>query len=199
MRRGAVVLGVLLGASGVVGGGVACGGARGGAAGASAPGTGTADANGSADAGASEALRACTHEAKDFAPCIEDCNRGIAFGCAIAAGRFERGEALDLTRSVHMYERACELRDAAACVSAARMHASGHGVPPSRARQVELLATACALGDALACAIPAKAYAKGSGVPKDERRAKDLRERACAGGAQDACDAIDDPASTGER
>jgi len=177
---------------------VACGGAGAATRAGSAAGTGSVDTAGAADAGAGEALRACTHEVKDFAPCIEDCNRGIAFGCAIAAGRFERGEALDLTRSVHMYERACELRDAAACVSAARMHASGHGVPPSRARQVELLATACALGDALACAIPAKAYAKGSGVPKDERRAKELRERACAGGAQDACDAIDDP-STGER
>lgn len=155
---------------------------------------GTAQAAPNAAAAApGEAPRACVHGTKDLGPCVEDCDRGIVLGCTIAAARFEHGDDLDLPRAVRTHERACELRDAASCVAAARMHAGGHGVPPSRPRQVELLATACGLGDALACAIPAKAYAKGSGVPKDDKRAKDLRERACAGGAQDACDEIDEP------
>ncbi len=71
------------------------------------------------------------------------------------------------------------------------MHASGSGVPPSRARHVELLATACTLGDALACAVPAKAFGSGNGVARDERRATELWERACAGGIATACQELD--------
>lgn len=142
------------------------------------------------DAGA---LRACAHEAEDVAPCAEDCDRGIAFACAVLAARLERGDRTprDLPRAVRLHERACELRDAPSCTSAARMHASGAGVPPSRARQLELLAAACQLGDALACGLPARAYAEGRGVPRDERRAADLYERACAGGVEAACPEVD--------
>ncbi len=183
-----LALGVLL---------VACGGAKSAVRPGEAPSATSASTNGAVPGTEADAPRACAHGAKDFAPCVEDCDRGIVFGCTVAAARLERGEDLNLPRAVKIYERACELRDAAACVAAARMHVSGAGVPPSRARQIELLATACGLGDALACAIPAKAYAKGSGVPKDERRAKELREHACAGGAQDACDAIDDGTAPG--
>ena len=139
------------------------------------------------------APRICVHDAKDLAPCAEDCDRGIAFACGVVAARVERGEGIprDLTRAVHLHERACELRDAASCVSAARMHASGTGVPPGRGKQVELLAAACTLGDALACAVPAKAFANGTGVTRDERRAADLLQRACAGGIATACEELE--------
>lgn len=140
--------------------------------------------------------RICVHDAKDLAPCGEDCDRGIAFACAIVATRVERGDGVpkDLTRAVRLLERACELRDAASCVSAARMHASGTGVPPNRAKQVELLTAACTLGDALACSVPAKAFANGAGVTKDERRAADLLQRACAGGVATACEELESQA-----
>jgi TPR repeat protein len=134
-------------------------------------------------------------DAKDLAPCIEDCNRGIGFACASVASRLEHGgEGVprDLTRAVAMHERACELRDAPSCIAAARMHAAGSGVPPSRARQMDLLAAACHLGDAFACAAPAKAFAEGAGVPRDPRRAKELYERGCIGGVESACEAIED-------
>ncbi len=146
-----------------------------------------------ADAGAP---RACMHDAKDFTPCSEDCDRGIAFACTIVAMRIERGDGApkDLTRAVRLHDRACELRDAPSCVSAARMHAIGSGVPPSRAKQVELLGNACTLGDAHACAVPAKAFANGTGVTRDERRAADLWQRACAGGIESACAHIEPPA-----
>ena len=143
-----------------------------------------------ADAGAP---RICVHDAKDLAPCSEDCDRGIAFACGVVATRIERGDGVprDLTRAVRLHERACELRDAASCVAAARMHASGAGVPPSRAKQVELLGAACTLGDVLACAVPAKAFANGTGVARDERRAAELWQRACAGGVAAACEALE--------
>jgi TPR repeat protein len=137
--------------------------------------------------------RACTHDSKDLAPCVEDCDRGLAFACMLVALRVERGEGVpkDLTRAVRLHERACELRDASSCVSAARMHASGSGVPPTRAKQIELLATACTLGDVHACSVPAKAFASGTGVARDEPRAADLWQRACAGGVTPACEAIE--------
>ena len=144
-----------------------------------------------ADAGTGP--RICMHDAKDVAPCTEDCDRGIASGCNVIAARSERGDGTprDLTRAVRHYERACDLREPSSCVSAARMHASGAGVPPSRLRQVELLAAACLLGDALACSVPAKAYASGNGVARDERRATELWGRACTSGVSSACEAID--------
>jgi hypothetical protein len=139
--------------------------------------------------------RVCMHDAKDLAPCSEDCERGIAFACTVVAMRIERGDGIprDLTRAVRLHERACELRDASSCVSAARMHAVGSGVPPSRAKQVELLGTACTLGDAHACAIPAKAFSNGNGVTRDEHRAAELWQRACAGGIESACAEIEAP------
>ena len=133
--------------------------------------------------------RICVHDAKDLTPCVEDCDRGIVSGCAAVASRAER--ARDLPHAVRHYERACELHDAALCVSAARMVGSGAGVPPDRTRQLELLAAACLLGDALACDVLAKAYASGNGVARDERRATELWARACTSGVPAACDAID--------
>lgn len=141
----------------------------------------------STDAGAADAgggLRVCVYDAKDLAPCAEDCDRRIVFSCAVLAQRLEH---TDEPRAVRLYERACELLDAASCVSAARMFASGAGVPPSRARQVELLAQACRLGDAVACAVPARAYETGNGVPRDAVRANELWDRACANGDSSAC------------
>jgi hypothetical protein len=151
-----------------------------------------ADAAAETDAGAldSGAARECTHDGKDATPCAEECDRGIASSCAELASRVER--ARDLPRAVALHERACELRDAASCVAAARMHAAGAGVPPSRARQVELLGAACRLGDGFACAIPAKAYATGAGVPANEGRAIELWQHACGAGVESACEAVTD-------
>ena len=142
------------------------------------------------------APRICVYDAKDLAPCSEDCDRGIAFACGVVATRIEHGAGApkDLTRAVRLHERACELREAASCVAAARMYERGAGVPPSRAKQVDLLGTACTLGDALACAVAAKAFANGTGVGRDERRAADLLQRACAGGVATACEELERPA-----
>lgn len=139
-------------------------------------------------------LRACAHDAKDVTPCMEDCDRGLASGCATLATRVEQGNGIarDLTRAVTLHERACELRDPSSCVVAARMHASGRGVVPNRARQMELLGLACTLGDPAACSIPARAFEGGVGVTRDPRRAHDLWERACTGGIETACDALSD-------
>jgi len=139
------------------------------------------------DAGALT-VRACIHGAKDLTPCGEDCDRGIASGCAILAEDAERAKSP--TRAVVLHERACELKEASACVSAARMHAAGSGVPPSRKKQIDLLETACRLGDGFACSVPAKAYATGNGVARDEQRAHDLWQRACAAGVEQGCEEI---------
>jgi TPR repeat protein len=139
-------------------------------------------------------VRACAADGKEVAPCVEDCDRGIASACAIVATRAERGDGVprDLTRAVTLHERACDLRDALSCIAAAHMHSAGIGVSPNRARQMDLLATACKLGDATACSVPAKAYASGAGVPRDAKRARELWEHACAAGLEPACEAIAD-------
>lgn len=130
--------------------------------------------------------RACLHDFKDPRPCSEECDRGIAASCVVLAGRSHD------TWAVSLYERACELRDAAACANAARFHASGKGVTPNRAKQMDLLARSCLLGQPESCSTPAKAFATGNGVPRDDRRAHELWERGCSGGFETACDALGD-------
>ena len=130
--------------------------------------------------------RACLHDFKDPRPCSEECDHGIAASCVILAGKSHD------TWAITLYERACELRDAPACASAARFHATGKGVTPNRAKQMDLLAKACLLGQAESCSTPAKAFATGNGVPRDERKATELWERGCSGGIESACDALPD-------
>ena len=154
-----------------------------------APANGATEVLAAPDTGAP---RVCVHDPKELAPCTEDCDRGIAFACAVVAARAELVK--DLPRAVHVLERACELRDAASCVSASRMHANGRGVPPSHARQIQLLSVACILGDTHACSIPAKAFASGTDVPRDERRAAELWQRGCAGGDESACAQVESAA-----
>lgn len=159
----------------------------------------TQSAGAFADGGAPR--RVCAHGSADPFPCVEECDRGIAFACVLLAGRFERAERgfpRDRTRAATLYERACELKDVPSCVNAARMHAAGDGVPRNRARQIELLSTACLLGDSLACNVPAKAYATGNGVARDERRAKELWQHACGAGVESACEAIGEGSGGGE-
>lgn len=158
----------------------ACGGA---AAVKSAPPPVAVQATEPADAGT---LGLCLPETKAPAPCIEECNRGIAAACAELADRFEAAREVprDLTRAATLRERACELRDPSACAAAARMHAAGRGVAPSRTRQLELLVAACHLGDGAACATAARAHESGAGDPA---LAKALRERACLAGDADSC------------
>ncbi len=146
------------------------------------------------DAGA---IRACAFDAKDLAPCFEECDRAVALSCRIAAERLERGEGIahDPSRALHLHERACELREASGCSSAARGYGRGIGVRADRPRQLELLARACMLGDGLSCGMPARAFARGEpayGVAADPRRATTLRERACLAGIEEACEALAD-------
>lgn len=130
--------------------------------------------------------RTCVHDFKDPRPCSEECDRGIAASCAILAARSHD------TWAVQLYERACDLRDASSCTTAARFHASGKGVPPDRAKQMELLTKACRFGQPESCSTPAKAFATGNGVPRDEHKATELWERGCSGGVATACDALPD-------
>lgn len=147
-------------------------------------------ASASADAGAP---RVCAFDAKDLAPCYEDCDRGVALACRLAAERLERGGdgvLHDPSRAVTLHERACDLRDALGCTTAARLRGRGVGVRVDRARQIELLARACSLGEGPACATAARALAKGEpdkGVVQDPSRAKTLWERACVAGVEEAC------------
>lgn len=151
-----------------------------------------------ADAGAPRACAEGSDEdggaGASVAPCVEDCDRGIALACRVAAERLERHEH-DPGRAVALLERACSLGDAAGCAGAARLVGRGVGTRPDRARQIELLSRACLLGDGLACAAPTRVFTLGderAGIAKDPRRAASLREKACLAGIEEACEALAD-------
>jgi TPR repeat protein len=142
-------------------------------------------------AGLDGSIGTCTPDAKDdHGACRIDCDVGLASACAILASRGEHEGHPSI--ALHYHEKACELRDPAGCVAAARMHANGLGAPRNRAKQLELLTAACNLGETTACSTAAKAFVSGSGVERDPNRARALWERACTSGDSLACDAVAD-------
>ena len=67
----------------------------------------------------------------DRAQCEKECDAGSADRCRRLAATYAFGEGVekDEARATDLYERACEMKDAPACVFAGQMHEYSHGVP----------------------------------------------------------------------
>ncbi len=87
--------------------------------------------------------------------------------------------------------RACEGGDAAACMSVARAHALGIGVPIDRTTEARWLERACALGAADGCYRLAVRHAAGRWVVRDALLAAALFDRACQLGSSLACGVVE--------
>jgi TPR repeat protein len=55
------------------------------------------------------------------------------------------------SRAEQAYQKACDLGNAASCVSLANMYTNGSGLPEDRARAALLRQKACDLGDSKMC------------------------------------------------
>ena len=94
----------------------------------------------------------------------------------------------DEARATGLYEHACDMRDASACLFAGQMHEFAHGVPKDDVVAARFYGRSCDLGYAAGCYNLAILFEEGHGVPKDRAKAGDLYQVACTAGAKQACD-----------
>jgi uncharacterized protein len=126
----------------------------------------------------------------DLSLCGQECDAGSADRCRRLAATYALGDGVekDEARATALYEHACEMMDAPACVFAGQMHEYAHGVPKDDAKAARLYETACNLGWATGCYNQAIMFENGRGVAVDRDKAEKLYDTACAAGAKPACE-----------
>jgi TPR repeat protein len=125
----------------------------------------------------------------DIARCNDECDAGRADRCRRLAASYAFGEGVDKDEALAtaLYERACGMGDAAACVFGGQMREYAHGVPKDDTAAVALYDHACNLRWAAGCYNLAFMYERGRGVAENRTKAADLYGVACAAGAKTAC------------
>lgn len=132
----------------------------------------------------------------DLSACTSACEGGQAEMCRALGASYAFGRApaeKDEVRATRLYERACELGDAAGCLFAGQMYEYAHGVIKDDARATGLYQKACDVGWAPGCYNLAIMIEAGRGVPADRVRALALYRGACQAGAKQACEKVDLP------
>jgi TPR repeat protein len=138
-------------------------------------------ATGSATAAAPPAQPECD----GVATCTSECDAGKVHGCARLGEILQEGKLAprDFSRSIPLFEKACDGGDGLGCAWLARLYdEGGRGTLHDSLKASALYKKACNLG-ALAACVQASHYSRDYGA--EERRA--FIERACAGGYLDAC------------
>ena len=122
--------------------------------------------------------------------CEAECDAGSADRCRRLAATYATGEGVgkDEARATALYERACAMKDAPACVFAGQMHEYAHGVPKDDAKAAGLYETSCNAGWVPGCYNLGIMFENGRGVPRDRDRAVSLYDAACTAGARPACE-----------
>jgi len=115
------------------------------------------------------------------------CEEGAAAACVAAAERYAVGQgvAADPARAAQLFERACDLHDAAACARLGDVLARGRGRDANRAAAA--YQRACDAGRLEACASLGRLLADGRGIARDRVRAARLFQKACDGHVVDGC------------
>jgi len=128
-------------------------------------------------------------------PFATGCELGDADGCRAWGWLLETGQGVtrNLPGAMRAYERACNGRDAFACLRLADAAQKGRGVPSDTRRAAALAVEACDLGELRGCTF------RGAQLVA----ANDLRggirqfERACSGGESVACTELGELYETG--
>jgi TPR repeat protein len=122
--------------------------------------------------------------------CAQHCDGGSPESCRKLAASYGFGQGVpkDETRATALYEHACDMKDAIACVFAGQMHEYGRGVDKDDAKAAKLYERACDQQWAPGCYNLAIMYERGTGVGADRVRAGQLYHAACKGGAYSACE-----------
>jgi TPR repeat protein len=123
----------------------------------------------------------------------EACRRGdlSRSGCMGLALMHERGAGVprDGAEAARLFQKACDGKDADACILLAGAYANGlrPNLAKDLARAAEFYQRACDLGESLGCVALAGAYADGTVGAKDVAHAAALYEKACELGDASGC------------
>jgi TPR repeat protein len=137
-------------------------------------------------------------EAGDVQGAMDDLERACrefrdADACATAgarwlAGRGPKSEGVQpFGRGAGLLQQACELGRADSCVTLAKRHLQGIGLPKDDAAAGKLFELACGAGHQESCVDQGLLTEAGRGRPKDLPAAMALYERACAEGVGRGC------------
>lgn len=97
-------------------------------------------------------------------------------------------KAKDYQKAKELFEKACDDKDAKACLNLGLLYAKGQGVEQNYQKAREFLQKACDGNDALACYNLGLLYKKGQGVKQNSQQTKTLFNKACYFGFQNACE-----------
>lgn len=123
--------------------------------------------------------------------CQKSCNDGdmeacTTLGILLYEGR--DGAAIDTTRAVTYWRRACQLSNFLACARLGRAEATGVGTAKNLGSARRYLQQACDAGESVACAwYGGMLLDPAGGVPADPERAKALFEANCTGDIKAGC------------
>jgi TPR repeat protein len=125
----------------------------------------------------------------DVALCERECERGSADRCRRLAATYALGQGVekDEARATSLYAKACDMKDAPACVFAGQMNEYAHGVQKDDTAAARFYERACDQGWAAGCYNFAIMLEHGRGVPTDRPKAGSLYQVACTAGAKGAC------------
>jgi hypothetical protein len=111
-----------------------------------------------------------------------DCNR---LGVVAAEGAAQVAQTPE--RAARLYQRACDLGDAAGCNNLGLAFQSAPGVPERYARAFRAFELACSRGLAEGCSNQAVLYEQGRGAPRNLGDALRLYTQACRHGSSLGC------------
>ncbi|HEX4347154.1 MAG TPA: tetratricopeptide repeat protein [Vicinamibacterales bacterium] len=120
------------------------------------------------------------------------CAGGYAIGCANLANAYYNGLGVTMarTKSIAVYQRACDLGAVTACVDLGVIYRDGKGdLEKNQTYAAQLFQRACNL-NAPACASIASMYELGWGVSKDLVLAKTLYQKSCYAPRSDSAEDV---------
>jgi TPR repeat protein len=118
----------------------------------------------------------------DQAECLEQCTRGDAQSCTIAAVLLDGTD-----RANELHEKACSRGVAYSCSRLGVAYFYGAGVAKDTSRAARLFLSACESGDADGCNNLGAVLDMGTGIQRDQTKAAELFVWSCNGGDAQGC------------
>lgn len=123
----------------------------------------------------------------------QNCALDAPAACEALAYRFEEGTdgaPADAAAALPLYDKACRLGRASACVRAGLLHEHGKGTPKDFGAAAPYYSKACDAGDAWGCYDLGLLHRYGRPGPADPARAAALFDRACGAERPEACERL---------
>ncbi len=115
------------------------------------------------------------------------CDQGDILGCFGLATLFEAGKGGDAEDAAGIYEKACNIGHADACVRLGKLYLKGNGVPKDEKMGVGFVQRSCDEGSGEGCDVLGQLYESANGVPQDAAKAAGFYTKSCDGNEGRGC------------